>query len=130
LIDIDVEGSRRYGIIEQGSRAHKSLLQMRTMLITARLSSESGAPPFLKPEVVARVLGFKPQVASIELGFLVRIGILDPIRDPNYEFMGFERESYVYSNHGYDLGFCLGRQALDAIAAIKAGEDLVRFPFP
>lgn len=149
MIDIDVEGRRRYGVIENGSRAHKALLKLRTALITARLSSEDGGTAFVGVDVVRTIMAIKPGALDAEITHLVHIGVLNPIygANPNCpyvpEFFGdvhyddsrwrpyfkFNSNGGHWSHMG-PKGFCLGPQALAALNDLRAGEEIVRFPFP
>lgn len=148
MIDIDVEGDRRYGVIEQGSRAHRALRQLRTDLITARLSSADGSRPSVSAEHIGRVLGFKTNVLAIEVSHLVRIGVLDPIMHPSVaafdrstsysgevtfhdSYATMDRSRYSYFNKpGANDTFALAESALEALNKLRAGEDIARFPFP
>lgn len=145
MIDIDVEGNRRYGVIEAGSRAYKMLLRLRTLLITQRLSSADGSTPFLTADVVAREMGFKATVMDVEISHLVRIGILDPVYErpqatghKEYDDINMLYPDTYWSRANYsyrrmlssEQGFCLGKEALAAITEIKSGADIVRFAFP
>lgn len=123
MLDVEVIGDRRYGVVEPGSRPFKLIKAVNSALVMKRLAAESGEKPKLSVEDLrnaARMAG----VACSEHD----LKVLEAYRliESNYEYGTYDFETG--KSVGAGLFFSNTDLGVETLKQLKAGAEEILIP--
>lgn len=127
MLDVEVINNRRFGVLENGSRAARLIKAVNTALMVKRLSQEDGKwTPLSESDLRAAARQAGVQASKQDINVLETYGLIEPIWKSQWSDSG--EWNVGHNSVGYDTFYRNTEFGKEVLKRLKEGEEEIFIP--